>query len=90
MCDACHGCGKKLEISDDICEKRDIDKQKWLILCDECYKIESEKDSTLELIKFIKGKIDKLCWKELDIVVDVLEKRFENNKINKKEVNYNK
>ena len=79
MSDVCRGCGKKLDISEDICEKWDIDKQKWLILCDECYKIESEKDSTLELIKFIKGKINKLCWKELDIVVDVLEKRFKNN-----------
>ena len=78
MCDACSGCGKKLEISNDICEKRDIGKQIWLILCDECYKIESEKDSNLELITFIKGKINKLCWKELDIVVSILEKRFEN------------
>lgn len=76
----CYSCGKKLKISGDICEKWNIGKQKWLVLCDECYKIESEKDSNLELIKFIKGKIDKLCWKELDIVVDILEKRFENNK----------
>ena len=80
MSDICHRCGKKLEISEDICEKRDIGKQKWLILCDDCYKIESEKDSNLELIKFIKGKTNKLCWKELDIVISILEKRFENNK----------
>jgi len=84
----CYSCGKKLKISGSMdiddwdnygiwCAKYDTGKQKWLCFCEECYKIESEKDTDLELIKFIKGKTDKLCWNELDIVIEILEKRFE-------------
>ena len=38
---------------------------------------ELNKKSNLELIMFIKNKTDKLCWDDLDMATDILEKRFE-------------
>lgn len=82
----CKNCGKELKDSGSMSgndwdiygewlEKKDSE-EKWINLCPNCYEFETEKQSNLKLIEFIKNKTNKLCITALNITINILEKRL--------------
>jgi len=70
----CYKCGKVLKGYFEQFEF--FENKKWNYICEKHYKIEMNEFTSLHLIEKIQNETSKLCWRNLDMWIEILEERF--------------
>ena len=70
----CYKCGKVLKKYHEQFEF--FENEKWSYICEKHYKIEMNKFTSSQLITKIQDETSILCWRHLDIWIEILKEQF--------------